>query len=83
VNGVARTNVLLLPIAGAENGAIIRLRFDLPATPDIIIQVASVNVANVVSTISTGYVLSAYLDYVFYGTAQQWVPLSYIIPATS
>lgn len=82
VQGTARISNLILSISGMANGALARVRFDLPATPGIAINVCSGLVSNVISTIATGSVLSAYLDYVFDADTQQWVPLSYIIPAT-
>jgi hypothetical protein len=83
VSGVARTSVVILPIAGMADGALLRVRFNLPATANIIVQIASALVGNVVSTIQTGGVLSAMLEYYFDATAQAWVPNAYVIPATN
>jgi hypothetical protein len=81
VSGIARTSIVILPITGMVDGGLMRVRFILPATANIIIQVASGTAGNVISTISTGQVLSALLEYYFDYAAQAWVPLNYIIPA--
>jgi hypothetical protein len=84
VVGAARTVNAILGINGIVDGAKLTLVLILPETADITINVRSGIVTNpVISTVSTGSVLSALLEYHFDAGAAAWVPDFYLLPPTS
>lgn len=82
VGGVARLSNIILSTVGMARGALLRLRLDLTATPDVILRMMNASIVGTqLSTITTDAgSTNALLTYVFNGTA--WRPLSYQVPCT-
>jgi hypothetical protein len=81
VNGVARTSAIILPVAGMANGAKLVLVLNLPSTPGIILNIYSGTSLNpIISTITTGSVLNAVLEYYYDAILVAWVPYRYTLP---
>ncbi len=83
VNGGTRTSQVILSIAGMEDGALLRLYFELPATADIILNVvnAALN-GDQLSTVTTGSVLNGLFTYCYDADGQTWQPINYALPST-
>jgi hypothetical protein len=83
VGGAARTFNVILDVNGIIDGQLLALVVNLPATANIILNVKSGVVTNpVISTIETGSVLQALLEYYFDADAVAWVPKFYALPPT-
>jgi hypothetical protein len=81
VEGAARTFNVLLDINGAIDGQLLSLVINLPATLNIVLNVKSAVATNpILSTVSTGSVLQALLEYYFDADAVAWVPKFYALP---
>lgn len=83
IAGAARTSNILLGIAGIADGAQLALIVNLPSTPDIVLNVKNALVGNAtISTLQTGSVLQALMEYYFDESASAWVPKFYALPPT-
>lgn len=83
VEGDARDFDVLLGISGIEDGAQLALILILPETADIVASVKNALTSNpTISTVSTGSVLKALLEYYFDADLSAWVPKFYALPPT-
>ncbi len=83
IEGAARTTSLILGTTGIADGALLHLRLELPATPDIILNIRSGLISSdIISTITTGSALNALFVYSYNETAAAWEPIAYLYPAT-
>ena len=83
VSGAARTFNVLLGINGIYDGAQLALILNLPATADIIALIKNQLSTNpTISSVQTGSVLQALLEYYFDADAVAWIPKFYALPPT-
>jgi len=83
INGAARTTQIILSIAQMEDGAVLRLYLNLPATANIIISVVNAAANGTqLSTITTGSVLNGLFTYCYSAALVTWQPINYSLPAT-
>lgn len=81
VNGAARTSTIILGIIGVQDGAQLNVMVILPGTADITLNFKNATTGGTqLSTLTTGTVLQALLEYYFNEDTSSWVPKFYALP---
>ncbi len=76
--GVAGTRNIVLSIVGMADGALLRVKMDLPATSDIVLNFFNADLTgDQLSTITTGYTLNAMFTYCYKASTGTWQPINY------